>query len=107
MVGDGMMTALLVLRAIVEKGVALSQAVAGFTKFPQILLNVKVREKRPFAEVPEIAAAAKQVESELHGEGRLLLRYSKSCTGDDEGKDQSSIEEQAQRLVSVIENALG
>ena len=110
LVGDGMMTALLVLRAIKEKGVSLSQATVGFTKFPQILLNVKVREKRPFDNVPEIAAAAKHVESELHGEGRLLLRYS----GTEnlvrvmiEGKDQSAIETLAGRLASVIENALG
>ncbi len=110
LVGDGMMTALLVLRAIKEKGVSLSQATLGFTKFPQILLNVKVREKRPFDNVPEIAAAARQVESELHGEGRLLLRYSGTenlARVMIEGKDQSAIETLAGRLASVIENALG
>ncbi len=110
LVGDGMMTALLVLRAITEKGVSLSQAAAGFAKFPQILLNVKVRDKRPFDDVSEIAAAAKQVESELHGEGRLLLRYSGTenlARVMIEGKDQSSIETQARRLADVIENALG
>jgi phosphoglucosamine mutase len=110
LVGDGMMTALLVLRAITEKGVSLSQAAAGFTKFPQILLNVKVNEKRPFDDVPEIAAAAKQVESELHGEGRLLLRYSGTenlARVMIEGKDQLSIETLATRLANVIENALG
>ncbi|MEP6787026.1 MAG: phosphoglucosamine mutase [Acidobacteriota bacterium] len=110
LVGDGMMTALLLLRAIVEKGITLSQATAGLTRYPQILVNVKVGEKRPFEEVPEIAAAARIVENELHGEGRLLLRYSGTenlARVMIEGKDQESIESQARRLAGVIENAIG
>lgn len=110
LVGDGMMTALLVMRAIREQGVSLSQAVGGFLRFPQTLKNVSVREKRPFGEIPEIAAAARQVESELHGEGRLLLRYSGTenlARVMIEGKDQDAIERQATRLVDVIGFALG
>ena len=83
---------------------------SGFLRYPQILKNVKVREKRPFDDVSEIVAAAKQIESELHGEGRLLLRYSGTenlARVMIEGKDQASIESQAQRLAGVIENVLG
>ena len=110
LVGDGMMTALLVLRAITEKKISLSQATEGFVRYPQILLNVKVAEKRPFSETPEIVAAAKQVESDLHGEGRLLLRYSGTenlARVMIEGKDQAAIETQARGLIGVIEKALG
>lgn len=110
LVGDGMMTALLLLRAIVEKGITLSQATAGLTRYPQILVNVKVGEKRPFEDVPEIAAAARIVENELHGEGRLLLRYSGTenlARVMIEGKDQESIEAQARHLAGVIETAIG
>lgn len=110
LVGDGMMTALLLLRAVTEKGVSLSQAASSFVRYPQILLNVKVREKRPFDDVPEIAAAAKQIENELHGEGRLLLRYSGTenlARVMIEGKDQNAIESQARRLAAVIEQVLG
>lgn len=110
LVGDGMMTALLILRAISEKGISLSQAVTGFVGYPQILLNVKVREKRPFDEVPAIAAAAREIENELHGEGRLLLRYSGTenlARVMIEGKDQAAIELQAQRLIDVIKHELG
>lgn len=110
LVGDGMMTALLVLIAIKEKGVTLSEATAGFIRYPQILLNVKVREKIPFEDVPAIAAAAKEIESELHGEGRLLLRYSGTenlARVMIEGKDQSTIKDQAQRLIDVIKSELG
>ncbi|CAN5371293.1 phosphoglucosamine mutase [soil metagenome] len=110
LVGDGMMTALLLLRAIKERGLTLSEAAGGFVQFPQTLKNTTVREKRPFADVPEIAAAAKQIENELHGEGRLLLRYSGTenlARVMIEGKDQAEIESQALRLIEVIRNAIG
>ncbi|HVF47420.1 MAG TPA: phosphoglucosamine mutase [Pyrinomonadaceae bacterium] len=110
LVGDGMMTALLVLRAISERGLSLSAAKEGFVAYPQILLNTRVREKRPFNEVADIAEAARTVEGELHGEGRLLLRYSGTenlARVMIEGKDQAAIEMQARRLASVIEKALG
>ncbi|MBK8301996.1 MAG: phosphoglucosamine mutase [Pyrinomonadaceae bacterium] len=110
LVGDGMMTALLLLRAMNEKGVSLSQAASGFVQYPQILRNVRVAEKRPFAEVPEIATAAKQVEYELDGTGRLLLRYSGTenlARVMIEGKDQAVIEALAGRLADTIGRVLG
>jgi phosphoglucosamine mutase len=110
LVGDGMMTALLVLRAIVEKGVNLSEAANGFVRYPQILKNIKVRKKLPFDQIPEIANAASEVERELHGEGRLLLRYSGTenlARVMIEGQDQSSIDAQADRLADVIRTQLG
>lgn len=110
LVGDGMMTALLLLRAIGDKGRTLSEAAEGFVRYPQILINTKVREKRPFSDVPEIVAAAKEIESHLHDEGRLLLRYSGTenlARVMIEGKDQAAIELYARRLVAVIAGALG
>ncbi len=110
LVGDGMMTALLVLSSISEQNIKLSEAAAGFIAYPQILLNVKVGEKRPFDDVPAIAAAAKEVEKELENNGRLLLRYSGTenlARVMIEGKDQASIENQARRLAGVIKNSLG
>jgi len=110
LVGDGMMTALLLLHAVNELGVSLSEATAGFVKYPQTLKNVKVREKRPFDEVPEVAAVADEVRKELHGEGRLLLRYSGTenlARVMIEGKDQASIEEQASRIIRAIVVGLG
>jgi phosphoglucosamine mutase len=109
LVGDGMMTALMLLRAVVERGTTLSQAVEGFTKYPQILVNVKVGEKRPFEDVPEIAAAAAGLEKELDGSGRLLLRYSGTenlARVMIEGQDQAAIDAQALRLADIIAAAL-
>ena len=110
LVGDGMMTALLILRSIVEKGVTLSHAADGFVRYPQILKNIKVKQKLPFEQVPAIADAARQVESELSGAGRLLLRYSGTenlARVMIEGQDQSAIDAQAERLAYVIGESLG
>jgi phosphoglucosamine mutase len=109
LVGDGMMTALLLLHSITERKQRLSEAVRGFTRYPQVLVNVKVREKRPFEQVPAIASASEAVRVELDGNGRLLLRYSGTenlARVMIEGKEQSRIEEQARRLASVIEQVL-
>ena len=110
LVGDGMATALAVLRAITEKGVTLSEAAAGFERTPQILVNVKVREKVPFEESAEIMSAATEVENELGNTGRLLLRYSGTenlARVMVEGRDQAMIEKAANRLADVIRETLG
>jgi phosphoglucosamine mutase len=108
--GDGMTTTLFLLRAMREAGASLADLNAGFTRYPQVLVNVRVSEKRPFAEVAEIAAEARRTEAALAGEGRLLLRYS----GTEplarimlEGRRQDEIERLAKNLAAVIERALG
>jgi phosphoglucosamine mutase len=110
LVGDGIMTALFMLDAIGAKGKPLSEMVSGFTRYPQVLINVKVREKQPFENVTEIANAAREVEAELDQKGRLLLRYSGTenlARVMIEGKDQAEIERQANGLAEVIRTALG
>jgi phosphoglucosamine mutase len=110
LVGDGMMTALLLLEAMREKGLSLFEITAGFTRFPQILVNVKVREKRPFDEVSAIALAAKDVERRLGATGRLLLRYSGTenlARVMIEGECQADIDSHARELAEVIRASLG
>ena len=109
LVGDGMVTALLVLRALISSGKKFSELREGFTRYPQVLVNVKVGEKRPFDEVPQIADAADRVRAALDGNGRLLLRYSGTenlARVMIEGKDQTEIERTANELASVIHSAL-
>lgn len=108
--GDGLITTLCMLRAMSEGGKELHELTAGFQKFPQILVNVKVKVKRPFAEVPAIQSIAQEVESELGSEGRLLLRYS----GTEplarimiEGRSEDEIEKYADSLAGVIQQTLG
>jgi phosphoglucosamine mutase len=110
LVGDGMMTTLFLLESLYEKGKSLSEMTKGLTRYPQILVNVKVKEKRPFEEVFEIVEASKLLETELNGKGRLLLRYSGTenlARVMIEGENQMQIESQAHRLADVIKTSLG
>lgn len=110
LVGDGMMTTLYLLETLVEKGKTLSEMTEGFSRYPQILVNVKVSKKLPFEEVAEIKEASTKIEKALEGNGRLLLRYSGTenlARVMIEGKDQREIETQAHVLADVIRNVLG
>ena len=109
LVGDGMLTALYLLQAVNELGGKLSKAGEGFARYPQILINVHVREKRPFDEVDVIRSAAADVEQKLNGTGRLLLRYSGTenlARVMIEGKDQTEIDALANGLADVIRQQL-
>lgn len=108
--GDGMITALFVLRAIQEAGKPLHELTAGFIRYPQVLINVRVAEKRPFQEVAEIAEESRRTEEALAGQGRLLLRYSGTeplARVMIEGRRQEEIEQIAGRLAEVIRRSLG
>lgn len=108
-VGDGILTSLFVLEANYERSVPFSEMTKGFNAYPQILVNVRVKERRPFADVPVIADAAASIERELDGKGRLLLRYSGTenlARVMIEGQDQAVITEQASRLAEVIRISL-
>jgi len=108
--GDGMMTTLFLLRAMRESGARLDELTEGFERYPQVLVNVRVKEKRSFAEVPEIMSAAQTIEAELGERGRLLLRYSGTenlARVMIEGERQKEIERQANNLAAIIKEALG
>ncbi len=108
--GDGLCTALNVLRAMALTGRPLSELAAGLVSYPQVLLNVRVREKTDLSAVPAIAAAIARVESHVHGKGRLLVRYS----GTEpllrvmlEGQHEDEIRRWAQEIVDVVKEHLG
>ena len=110
LVGDGMMTTLYLLEAMSENKKSLAEITEGFKRFPQILVNVKVKEKRPFEDVAEIVEAAKILEDELGNKGRLLLRYSGTenlARVMIEGENQADVEAKANNLANIIRNALG
>jgi phosphoglucosamine mutase len=74
--GDGLLTALRVMEIMVRTGKSLADLVFGLKVFPQTIKNVRVREKTPFAQVPEIQSAIAAAERELDGNGRVVVRYS-------------------------------
>ncbi|HEX9630414.1 MAG TPA: hypothetical protein VF961_10375, partial [Pyrinomonadaceae bacterium] len=108
--GDGLITTICVLRVIAEERKSLQQLTEGLQVFPQILINIKVKQKRPFDEVPSIHEVSREIENELGSHGRLLLRYSGTeplARVMIEGPSQPLIENFAHRLAVVIEQTLG
>ena len=108
--GDGIVTALSVLRVMADTGRELADLASELVTFPQVLLNVRVREKRDLQTVPSIAEAMQRVEERLSGQGRLLVRYS----GTEpllrvmiEGKNQQEIQAWATEIVSTVKEHLG
>jgi phosphoglucosamine mutase len=74
--GDGLLTALRVMDVIVRSGKSLAELVSDLKVFPQKIQNVRVREKTPFAQVPEVQRAINAAERDLDGNGRVVVRYS-------------------------------
>lgn len=107
--GDGMITALCLLRALCESDKSLAEMTSGFVRYPQVLLNVRVREKVPFQQLDAVQAEVAKVEELLSQQGRLLLRYS----GTEplarimiEGENQTKIESYAQQIAVAIKQEI-
>jgi phosphoglucosamine mutase len=108
--GDGLITALQVLSLMKKKGQTLSELVSCITLLPQVLVNVKVRERRDLATIPGYAQCLSQVEKRLQGSGRVLVRYSGTESAVRimiEGDDQQEITRMAQELADPIRLAIG
>jgi phosphoglucosamine mutase len=108
--GDGLCTALNVLRTIALSERSLSDLASDLVSYPQVLLNVRVKERRDLSGVPAVAAAIARVEERVHGQGRVLIRYS----GTEpllrvmiEGKNEDDIKAWAQEIVDVVKQELG
>jgi phosphoglucosamine mutase len=74
--GDGLLTALVVLDLIARSGKGIDELLADLKVFPQVIVNVKVREKRPLDGIPAVAAKIRAAEDELKDSGRVVIRYS-------------------------------
>ena len=108
--GDGLVTAINVLRVMAETGESLASLASGLKTFPQVLLNVRVREKRDWNTIPSIAKAAAAVDGRLDGRGRLLVRYS----GTEpllrvmiEGEHQDQINAWAEEIAAAVRQEIG
>jgi phosphoglucosamine mutase len=74
--GDGLLTALVVLDVVHRSGKTLSELIADLKTYPQVIVNVKVREKRPLESIPSVVSAIRTAEHELRDSGRVVIRYS-------------------------------
>lgn len=107
--GDGLCSALNVLKAVAASGRTLADLADDLVNYPQVLLNVRVREKVDLGTVPACADIVARVESRVAGQGRLLVRYS----GTEpllrvmlEGRDQDEIKAWAQEIIDVVKREL-
>ena len=108
--GDGLLAGLQLLRIMREKNKPISELARLLRLFPQTLINVSVKNKRPFEEVPEILTVKENAEKELLGRGRVLLRYSGTealARVMVEGEDDTQVERLAGMIAETVKRALG
>ena len=107
--GDGLITSLQVLAAMLASGRPLSQLASSMPRFPQVLVNVAISEKRPLEDLDEFQEALRSVEADLGDRGRVLVRYSgteKKARVMVEGEDEQRVHEIASDLAETLQRAL-
>jgi phosphoglucosamine mutase len=107
--GDGLISALMVLAMLAETGRPLSELRA-MRRVPQVLENVRVRERLPLTEMPEVMRIIADAESRLAGTGRLLVRYSGTemlARVMVEGEDATQIKTMATEIGAAIRKSAG
>jgi phosphoglucosamine mutase len=108
--GDGLLTALRVMEILARTGKPLAELIADFKVFPQTIQNVRVREKTPFAQVPEVQRAIDAAQRELDGNGRVVVRYSGTealARVMVEAESEEKMKVLTQNIAGAIKNALG
>jgi phosphoglucosamine mutase len=108
--GDGLLTALRVLEVVAGSGQTLAQLVSGLKVFPQIIKNVRIREKRPLEELPEVMTAIRTAEQDLDGNGRVNVRYSGTETLARvmvEAASREKVEQHVTAIARALEKTLG
>ena len=108
--GDGLLTALVVLDLIARTGQSVDQLTADLKVFPQVIVNVKVREKTPLDSIPSVAAAIRAAEDELSDSGRIVIRYSGTeplARVMIEAESEAAMHRHANAIATAIRAALG
>lgn len=108
--GDGLLAALQILRIMRQQGKPLSELAGLLVPYPQELFNVHVDRKPPIEECPELMDAIAHIEQQLHGQGRVLLRYSGTEPLSRimvEGKDEKKVRTLARELAATVQKVLG
>ena len=108
--GDGIIAALQLVAAMIKEGKPLSELSRMMDIFPQKLINVDVKRKPNIEDVPKLVEAIRQAESELGGEGRVLVRYSGTqnmCRVMVEGPSDAVTEKYCRQIADVVKSELG
>ncbi len=108
--GDGILTALQILKIVAEEKKCLSELLTDYTSYPQVKISVPVREKKPWEEIPAISRAIREAEEKLADRGRILIRYSGTENKARimlEGPDKPEITELAEQIAESFRKELG
>ncbi len=108
--GDGIVSALKLVSTLKQAGAKLSKLADVMTPFPQVLINLDVKEKPPIEEIPILMKAISDAEEELGDQGRVLIRYSGTqpmCRVMVEGPTEEQTQFVAQRLIQVVKETIG
>ena len=108
--GDGLLTALKVVEIISRSGKPLADLVADLKVFPQIIKNMRVREKKPLDQVPAVRAAIDSAQRDLNGTGRVVVRYSGTealARVMIEAESKEKMEKHANAIAAAIQQSLG
>jgi phosphoglucosamine mutase len=108
--GDGLITALAILAVMRSRDQPLSKLAQVMQKFPQVLINIPVREKRDLDEMASVQSAVQRVEQALGGRGRVYIRYSGTealARVIVEGQDLAQVEGYANDIAEAVRSALG
>lgn len=108
--GDGLLTALVLLDIVRRSGKRLEDLIVDLQTFPQVIVNVRVREKRPLDAIPSVAGAIAEAERELSGKGRVVIRYSGTealARVMIEAESEAAMRTHAERIAGAIRAELG
>ena len=108
--GDGLLTALVILDLIARSGKSIDELTADLKVYPQIIVNVKVREKKPLASIPSVVAAIESAEEALKDTGRVVIRYSGTealARVMIEAESEDAMRHHAETIAAAIRSELG
>jgi len=108
--GDGMLTALKIFETCVRRKKPLAELASGLTVFPQLLVNIRVKERKPLEQLPGVASEIQACEKALDGLGRVVVRFSGTeplARVMVEGPTMDDVENWAGRIATAIRGELG
>lgn len=108
--GDGLLTALIVLEILSRTGKQLDELVSDLKVFPQVIKNVRVREKQPLDQIAAVSSAIRAAEQDLAGNGRVVVRYSGTeplARVMIEAESKDKMEKHAESISGAIQAAIG
>ncbi len=108
--GDGLLTALVILDLVARTGKSVAELTADLKVFPQIIVNVRVREKKPLDSIPSVAEAILAAENEIRDSGRVVIRYSGTeplARVMIEAESEEAMRRHAESIAAAIRRELG